>query len=69
MTLVLKHRQKEGQGFGLELKSTLYETMLWRGGRRRFQDDHDLKLLASFVLIVDINLEFHVLFNKTRHEY
>ena len=69
MTLVLKHRQKEGQGFGLELKSTLYETMLVRGGRRRFQDDHDLKLLASFVLFVDINLEFHVLFNKTRHEY
>ena len=69
MTLVLKHRQKEGQGFGLELKSTLYETMLVRGGKRRFQDDYDLKLLASFVLIIDINLEFHVLFNKTRHEY
>ena len=66
MTLVLKHRQKEGQGFGLELKSTLYETMLVRGGEGV---DHDLKLLASFVLIVDINLEFHVLFNKTRHEY
>ena len=66
MTLVLKHRQKEGQGFGLELKSTLYETMLVRGGEGV---DHDFKLLASLVLIVDINLEFHVLFNKTRHEY
>ena len=66
MTLVSKHRQKEGQGFSLELKSAYYETMLVRGGEGV---DHDLKLLASFVLIVDINLEFHVLFNKTRHEY
>ena len=40
--------------------------MLVRGGEGV---DHDLKLLVSFVLIVDINLEFHVLFNKTRHEY
>ena len=66
MTLVSKHRQKEGQGFDVELKSTLYETMPVRAGEGV---DHDLKLLASFVLIVDINLEFHVLFNKTRHEY